>query len=148
MRRRRPDGPPSLLSVTADGLVATYQPHAGWESAQRRAVTFAFDAADPFAVTMIVCGVPWTFARDLIAAPIDEDPLTSQPHGDGDVATSRMLDGVLVRLTRDGCIAMVTFPLDPLRSFMGSVEAACPNATASYDVDAVLAQLLKKGEPA
>jgi hypothetical protein len=107
----------------------------------------AFDAADPYAVTMRLearCGsVTWTFARDLLAEGL------YAPAGDGDVQVWPCLSNcgeavVIIELSSPDGSALLQTPSRAVQAFVTAIYDAVPAGTESRHVslDDLVAQLL------
>src|SRR3954447_16450627 len=106
---------------------------------------FRFDAADPWAVTMVlstVAGpVDWTFARELLIEGQYE------PTGDGDVHVWPCLSAageavVIVELCSPVGETLLQFPTRAVQAFVYSSLDTVPLGTEPVDVDGWLEQLL------
>ncbi len=118
------------------------------DGAHARVLTdLAYDAADPFAVSLVFRATPhsvrWTFARSLLTAGLCD------PTGDGDVHVWSCLDDagvpvVMVELCSPDGDVLVQFRNHDVVSFLDRTEAVVPSGTESsvLDVDAVIAALL------
>ena len=106
---------------------------------------FRFDAADPWAVTMIlstVAGpVDWTFARDLLVEGQYE------PTGDGDVHVWPCLSPsgeavVIVELDSPSGETLLQFPTRAIQNFVYAALETVPLGAEEVDVDDWLNQIL------
>src|SRR5689334_24579794 len=102
---------------------------------------FRFDAADPWAVTMVLSTVAgpvlWTFARELLVEGQYE------PTGDGDVHVWPCLSScgdavVIVELSSPAGETLLQFPTRAVHDFVYSSLDVVPLGTESVDVDAWL----------
>lgn len=106
---------------------------------------FRFDAADPWAVTMIlstVAGpVDWTFARDLLVEGQYE------PTGDGDVHVWPCLSPsgeavVIVELDSPSGETLLQFPTRAIQNFVYAALETVPQGAEEVDVDDWLNRIL------
>ena len=106
---------------------------------------FRFDAADPWAVTMVlstVAGpVDWTFARELLVEGQYE------PTGDGDVHVWPCLSPngeavVIVELDSPSGETLLQFPTRAIQDFVYASLTAVPLGEEQTDIDAWLGTLL------
>lgn len=110
--------------------------------------TFLYDAAHPYAVTLLFPGhtpddlVEWTFARDLLA----EGMWT--PSGVGDVRVSpHDLEWVVLELIVPDARCRFLVPRMPLVTFLARTSRRVPAGSESehVDMDTELAELLARG---
>lgn len=106
---------------------------------------FRFDAADPWAVTMILATiagpVDWTFARDLL---VDGQ---YEPTGDGDVHVWPCLSPsgeavVIVELDSPSGETLLQFPTRAIQDFVSSALETVPQGAEEVDVDEWLTRIL------
>jgi len=106
---------------------------------------FRFDAADPWAVTMILATVAgpvdWTFARDLL---VDGQ---YEPTGDGDVHVWPCLSPsgeavVIVELDSPSGETLLQFPTRAIQDFVSSALETVPQGAEQVDVDEWLSRIL------
>lgn len=106
---------------------------------------FAFDPADPWAVTMTVetvsGPVSWTFARNLLLEGQYE------PTGDGDVHVWPCLNPcgeavVIVELESPAGETLLQFPTRAVQDFMTASLETVPLGEEQVDVDGWIAQLM------
>jgi hypothetical protein len=106
---------------------------------------FRFDAADPWAVTMVlstVAGpVDWTFARDLLVEGQYE------PTGDGDVHVWPCLSPsgeavVIVELDSPSGETLLQFPTREIQDFVYASLETVPLGAEAVDVDDWLSRIL------
>ena len=106
---------------------------------------FRFDAADPWAVTMVLSTVTgpvdWTFARDLLVEGQYE------PTGDGDVHVWPCLSPtgeavVIVELDSPSGETLLQFPTRAIQNFVYAALETVPLGAEEVDVDDWLNQIL------
>jgi hypothetical protein len=106
---------------------------------------FRFDAADPWAVTMVLATVAgpvdWTFARDLL---VDGQ---YEPTGDGDVHVWPCLSPsgeavVIVELDSPSGETLLQFPTRAIQDFVHASLETVPQGAEEVDVDEWLSRIL------
>ena len=106
---------------------------------------FRFDAADPWAVTMVLATVAgpvdWTFSRDLL---VDGQ---YEPTGDGDVHVWPCLSPsgeavVIVELDSPSGETLLQFPTRAIQDFVRASLETVPQGAEEVDVDEWLSRIL------
>jgi hypothetical protein len=94
-------------------------------------VTLVYDPADPWAVTLLVAGHAWLFARDVLAAGLYE------PAGEGDVQISPDTGGVFGRivltLSSPTGTAALALPRGTAEKLLEAAEALVPPGRERID---------------
>ncbi|MEV7092304.1 SsgA family sporulation/cell division regulator [Amycolatopsis sp. NPDC051045] len=102
-------------------------------------VVLVYDTGDPWAVTLLVAGQAWLFARELLATGLYE------PAGDGDVMvrpdTGGHFDHVLLTLSAPTGTADVALPRGTVESLLDAAEALVPPGCERIDWSAEWARL-------
>ncbi|WP_103338764.1 SsgA family sporulation/cell division regulator [Amycolatopsis sp. CA-126428] len=102
-------------------------------------VALVYDPGDPWAVTLLVAGRVWLFARELLATGL------SEPAGDGDVVvrpdTGGSFGHVLLTLTTPAGSADVALPRGTVESLLDAAEALIPPGCERIDWPAEWARL-------
>ncbi|KDO11015.1 sporulation protein SsgA [Amycolatopsis mediterranei] len=102
-------------------------------------VALLYDPADPWAVTLLIAGHEWLFARELLATGL------SEPAGDGDVVvrpdTGGTFGHLLLTLTTPAGCADVALPRGTVESLLAAAEALVPRGCEGIDWDSEWARL-------
>jgi hypothetical protein len=97
----------------------------------KAAVTLVYDSGDPWAVTLLVAGHAWLFARDVLAAGLYE------PAGAGDVHIRPDIGGVLghilVTLSSPTGTAALALPRGTVEKLLEAAEALVPPGCERID---------------
>lgn len=94
-------------------------------------VGLVYDSADPWAITLLIAGQEWLFARDLLATGLYE------PAGDGDVTvrpdTGGIFGHVVVTLSSPTGTADLALPRGTVESLLDAAEALVPPGCERID---------------
>ena len=97
------------------------------------AVELVYDDTDPWAVTAVLAGKRWLFARDLLATGCNE------PAGDGDVQirpdTGGIPDHLVLALRSPDGAAEIAIPRGTVESLLDTAEALVPTGHEHLDWD-------------
>jgi hypothetical protein len=111
----------------------TYPATAVLNGLHRLPVFLIYDPSDPWAVALSVDGRDWLFARDLLAAGVNE------PSGDGDVQvrpdTGGAFDAVIVSLSSPSGTAELALPRGTVEALLDAADALVPAGCERIDWD-------------
>jgi hypothetical protein len=103
------------------------------------AAVLVYDPADPWAITLVVDGVTWLFARELLATGLYE------PAGHGDVQvrpdTGGVFGHVVVALSGPSGTADLALPRGTVESLLDATEALVPPGHERIDWETEMVRL-------